>query len=189
MGSSEMERSSSERSDTDPEATEVDQATGESMTDRTTGSRWSNRWARGAIAGLVGGLAFGVVLQGVGAMPTIGALYGVQSTVAGWVVHMFHSLVFGLVFAAMFSRAPLAKYAGNFAYSTAVGATYGAVLWLVAAGVVMPLWLGFVGIQAPLPNLDPISLAGHLAYGVVLGVLFPAIAEMGQPARAGRTTT
>jgi len=57
-----------------------------------------------------------------------------------------------------------------------LGAAYGVVLWLVAAPVLMPLWLGALGLDAQsVPNLDAASLAGHLVYGVVLGAAFAAV--------------
>lgn len=54
-----------------------------------------------------------------------------------------------------------------------LGVLYGTALWLVAAAVVMPLWLGAVGFAGapPLPNLNPTSLVVHLAFGAVLGVV------------------
>lgn len=52
------------------------------------------------------------------------------------------------------------------------GAGYGALLWFVAAGVVMPLWLRAVGIPAPVPNLGLPSLLNHLFWGVVFGGVY-----------------
>jgi len=131
-------------------------------------------WSSAAVAGLAGGLAFGVLLQSMGMMPTIAALYGAESAAIGWVAHLFHSVVFGLVFAAAAVRTDYRDAdTGTFAV---LGAAYGVVLWLVAAAVLMPLWLGALGLDAPsVPNLDVASLAGHLVYGVVLGAAFAAI--------------
>jgi len=41
----------------------------------------------------------------------------------------------------------------------------------LAAGVVMSLWLNDVGVSTPVPNLNAASLAGHLLWGGLVGVL------------------
>ncbi len=51
-----------------------------------------------------------------------------------------------------------------------MGAAWGAVLWLVASGLVMPIWLNIVGIATPVPNLSPNSLLAHLLWGTVLAI-------------------
>jgi len=131
-------------------------------------------WSGAAVAGLAGGLAFGVLLQAMGTMPTIAALYGSESVAVGWIAHLFHSVVFGLVFAAAVVRTEYRD--ADLGTLAAIGAGYGVVLWLVAAAVAMPLWLGALGLDAPsVPNLDAASVAGHLVYGVVLGAAFAAV--------------
>lgn len=133
-------------------------------------------WKGGALAGLIGGAVMGAMLTMQ--MPpvievAIPSMYGLSGLAAGWVAHLFHSVVFGLVFAAAATRTRYRDAdTGTFAV---LGAAYGVVLWLVAAAVVMPLWLGALGLDAPsVPNLDAASLAGHLVYGVVLGAALAA---------------
>ncbi|WP_132059296.1 hypothetical protein [Halorussus amylolyticus] len=147
------------------------QTTTETTVGRTT---VRNTWSSAAIAGLAGGLAFGILLQAMGMMPTIAALYGGESAAIGWLAHLFHSVVFGLVFAALVVRT---DYRDTDARTLSLlGAGYGVVLWVVAAAIAMPLWLGALGLDAPaIPNLDVASLAGHLVYGVVLGAVFAAV--------------
>jgi hypothetical protein len=43
---------------------------------------------------------------------------------------------------------------------------------VVAAGVVMPLWLNTVGVAAPVPRIFPAGVAGHLVWAVVLGSVY-----------------
>ena len=127
-------------------------------------------WSSALLGGLAGGLGFGLLLQMMGAMPVIASLYGMESVTAGWVAHLFHSVVFALVFAAALTRT---KYRNaGVGLITALGAGYGAVLWVVAAAIVMPLWLTALGTDAPFPNFDLTSLVGHLVYGVLLGAVF-----------------
>lgn len=128
-------------------------------------------WSNAMLGGLAGGLAFGILLQMMNMMPVIAALYGMESVAVGWIAHLFHSLAFALVFAAGVARTEYRN--AGIGQITALGAGYGVVLWLVAAAIVMPLWLGALGMDAPaIPNLDAASLLGHLIYGVVLGAVF-----------------
>lgn len=120
-----------------------------------------------ALAAVVAGVVMGVPLQLLGdGVPVVGALYGVANPLIGWITHTFHSIVFGLVFAALVHRVSdrTRYYAIAFAWAAA--------LWLVAAGVVMPLWLSLVGIDAPLPSISPASLAAHLVWGGSLAACY-----------------
>jgi signal transduction histidine kinase len=119
-------------------------------------------------AALVAGAAMGFVLEATtGNIAVIGALYGVQSSVVGWATHQFHSVVFGVGFAAVVRW----RGDGRRACRRAVplGVAYAAAVWLVAAGFVMPLWLRTVGMPAPVPFLTAPSLFGHVVWGAVLG--------------------
>lgn len=135
-------------------------------------------WVSGVAAGLGGGAVMGVLLSLLmrpvieGAIP---ALVGLSGGLAGWVVHMSISAVFGVGFAALATRTPLAEYTDEPLPLVGLGLAYGAVLWIVAAGVLMPIWLSAVGVpMAPaVPNLNPTSLLTHLAFGAVLGLVYP----------------
>ncbi|MEF8856158.1 MAG: HAMP domain-containing sensor histidine kinase [Haloplanus sp.] len=124
----------------------------------------------GVIAGLIAGGAMGLVTQFVAnRMAIIGALYGVDNAAVGWVIHQYHSVFFALVFVA--ATASWVRDTDSRRLVT-LGAGYGAVLWLVAAGLVMPLWLRAVGIPAPVPNLGLPSLLNHLLWGSVFGGVY-----------------
>ena len=142
--------------------TETETVVGRGTVERT--------WSSAILAGLAGGLVFGLLLQIAGAMPTIASLYGSESVTVGWVAHLFHSVVFALVFAAAVTRTEYRD--AGVGRMSALGAGYGALLWVVAAAIVVPIWLGALGIGAPFPNFDLTSLVGHLVYGVALGAVF-----------------
>ena len=135
------------------------------------------KWSSAVVASLVAGAAMGIPMQFVmGIMPTVGALYGWEGVAAGWVAHLFHSVVFGVVFAGVASVGPLKNIAARFPTSVGVGAQYGVVLWVFGGVVAMPLWLSAAGLPNPgVPNLNLMSLVGHVVYGALLGGLFPVV--------------
>jgi signal transduction histidine kinase/uncharacterized membrane protein YagU involved in acid resistance len=120
---------------------------------------------------LVAAVVMGVPMQFLsGSVPVIGALYGVQSALVGWLTHGFHSVVFGLVYAALVRIVPDHRSDRIRYYGVALG--WALALWLVAAGLVMPLWLSLVGIEARLPNLTAVTLLAHLLWGASLAALY-----------------
>jgi signal transduction histidine kinase len=131
---------------------------------------------RVAVASLVAGVGMGATLVAAfGDLAVIGALYGVGWSVVGWVTHLFHSLVFGTVFAAALSHPRLSALGGRPLRAAAAGVAFGTLLWATAAGVVMPLWLRAVGVQATLPSLSVPSLVGHLVWGALLGATYALV--------------
>lgn len=156
-------------------ASETDSSTVRSTDTGTAAGSWRG----GVVAGIVAGAVMGVLVSAMNP-PTlrvaIPALYGLAGNgVAGWTAHLSHGAVFGVVFAAALEVTPLSRYADRTGPAAALGVGYGVVLWVVAAGLVMPAWLAVVGapVQLPLPNLAPPSLLWHAAYGVALGALYP----------------
>lgn len=147
--------------------------------------RWTalKPWHGGVLAGLLAGLVFGVLLsiQMTGVIETaIPALYGVgTSGLIGWTIHMSHSAVLGVVFAAILDGAGLHDRLDDNLKTGLAGIAYGLALWVGLAVLVMPVWLQAVGFgNAPaVPNISMQSLVGHLVYGVVLGVGFSVLVE------------
>ena len=106
-----------------------------------------------------------------GSTPVIGALYGAADPFVGFITHEFHSVVFGLVYAGMLSAGPRRLTTG-LKRRVGVAVAFGTVLWLFAAGIVMPIWLGLVGIPASVPNLSSSALVGHLVWALALAVTY-----------------
>ena len=148
--------------------TETTAATGTALSD----------WQAGVVGGLVGGAAMGVMISMM--MPpviemAIPALYGLQGGLAGWIVHMAHSAILGVVFVAIAANTGLASGVGR---SAVAGLVYGIVLWAVLAALVMPIWLGALGFAGapPFPNFAlPGSLPAHAVYGLLLGAVVPFV--------------
>ena len=153
----------------------------ETQTSNATGTKLetgTGSWISGMVGGLVGGAVMGAMISIMmapvieGAIP---ALYGLQGGVAGWVVHMSHSAVLGVVFAAIMGTG-LGRFSDSVGATVAIGAVYGVVLWAVLAALVMPIWLAAVNFAGapPFPNFAlPGSLPAHVVYGVVLGAVYP----------------
>lgn len=138
-------------------------------------------WAAGLVGGVVGTVAFGIMLTVMMtdvievAIPSMYGLAPPRSGVAGWLVHLGHGAILGVVFAGLVSVVGLqGQSAGR---QIAAGVLYGALLWVVLAAIVMPIWLSTVGSPAspPLPNFEVQSLVGHLVYGVFLGAVYTAM--------------
>lgn len=134
----------------------------------------SRTWSGAVGGGLVAGVAMGLIMHFVmGAMPLIGALYGQPTVVAGWIAHLFHSVIFALLFAAVIARTSFREY-GIYGM-IGLGAIYGIILEIVAAGVVLPIWANAVGAGGgglPVPFIILPGFVTHLVYGVVLGAIF-----------------
>src|SRR6056297_440375 len=164
------------------------------MTARTTEStvarpRWLRTWGGGVVAGLVAGVGMGLVIQfGAGTMALVGALYGFPTVFAGWVAHLFHSVVFALVFVAVVSQPLLSDYTTTATELVGLGLGYGAALGVFTGGFLLPAGLNAVGArELPVPLLPIPGLVGeftfpvvlgvaHLVYGVLLGAVYATIA-------------
>jgi signal transduction histidine kinase len=122
-------------------------------------------------AALIAGVAYGIASELLGgSIAGIGVFYGTASPVVGWLTHEFHSVVFGFVFAGLISLAP-PRYRNDVPAQVLIGVAWGIALWIVAAGIIAPLWLRVLAIPAPIPNLSFQLLVTHLVWGVSLGAL------------------
>lgn len=143
-------------------------------------------WFGGALAGLLATVAMGVAITvtDLGVLrSSIAGLYGFEgSLLVGWVAHLAHGTVFGVVFAAVLSDPGFHRIERWVWKTTVAGAVYAVVLAVVGAGFVMPVWLGLVGAAgAEVPMVTAPSVAWHLVYGVVLGVVYPYAADVDDP--------
>ena len=125
------------------------------------------------VAALAAGVAMGIVFQTfANTIPVIGSLYGVPSATVGWISHLFHSVVFGILFVAALRRPTLRDWLDSVPATVGAAVAFGLALSVVAAGFVMPLWLNAVGVAAPLPRVFPAGVLGHLVWGGVLGGVY-----------------
>ena len=130
-------------------------------------------WQAGVVGGILGSVAFGVLL--VAMEPAmlemmIPSMYGLEGGIAGWIVHVSHGAVLGVVFAAVLAGVGRSDLGVGAAAGAGLG--YGLVVWAALAVVVMPVWLGM---PEMVPNLDGGSLVGHAVYGLILGLAYAAL--------------
>lgn len=142
-------------------------------------------WTAVVAAGLLAGALMGSIMYEItGTIRAVGALYGMPATRYGWVFHLWHATVFGAMYGGFFLYRGLEPFHDRVLASTTIGIGWATILWLVAAGVVMPVWLDAVGAASPsVPAVDPWSGIGHVLYGAVLGGGSAALHRFGEPRR------
>ena len=119
------------------------------------------------ISGIIAGLAMGIYFSSMTEqLPVIGSLYGVGDPVIGWTTHLFHSVVFALILIAMCDWLITDKR--HWGWLILITAGWAGILWLVAAGILMPVWLGLLGFPAELPALTMSGLISHALWGLVM---------------------
>jgi uncharacterized membrane protein YagU involved in acid resistance len=125
------------------------------------------RVVAGIVGGLVGGLVFGILMQVWDMLPMVAMLVDSKSVAVGWLIHLFNSALFGAVFAVLFGR-----WAATVVPAILLGLGYGVLWWVLGALLIMPAWLGMNGMIFELNTNAWRSLVGHLAYGLLLGLVY-----------------
>jgi uncharacterized membrane protein YagU involved in acid resistance len=122
---------------------------------------------KGVLAGLAGGLIFGALMAMQGMLPMVGMLVGRDSTVIGFMVHMVISSLAGVIFGVLAVR-----LTSSWGLALVSGLVYGVIWWVVGALILMPLMLGMPEMVLQIGRMQWMSLIGHLAFGLVLAVVF-----------------
>jgi len=149
-----------------------------SLTDTTTISR--SAITRSTVAGVVAGLCMGGFLQlTAGALPIVGALYSVSHAGVGWITHLFHSVIFALLFTTGLQYSNWEPPLSAQIRVSVLGLGWGVLLWLVAAGFIMPAWLLLLNQPTTLPNLTLSGFAAHVIWGLTLGWSCAFLADRG----------
>jgi uncharacterized membrane protein YagU involved in acid resistance len=131
----------------------------------------------GAVAGVLAGLPLGVIMQvrdadpkmmpGIQMIDQVGDLISDPSAGLGWLIHLFNSALFGVVFVLLFSR-----WLARRGPAMLLGLLYGVAWWVVGALWIMPAWLGMDEMVFEVGANQWWSLAGHLVYGLLLVALY-----------------
>lgn len=133
------------------------------------------------VAAILGSVAFGIVMSltlGDVMFTAIPAMYGlagvdeVLGVFVAWGIHLSHGVALGLAYGAAVTVKP--RYGRDLRAGLLAGSVYGVILWLVLASVVMPLWVGLASsMSPPVPSWEPMSLLGHVFYGLYVGGFVP----------------
>lgn len=140
-------------------------------------------WQAGIAGGLLGAVLFGLLamVQEAGMLESmIPDLIdqGPDALAIGWVLHLVIGAVFGVVFVLAVETTPLDATFDDNLKNALAGLAYGVVLAVVAAMIVMPLWLGAVaGHDTDILQYNSTSFVGHLLYGVVVGLTYSVLAD------------
>jgi uncharacterized membrane protein YagU involved in acid resistance len=115
-------------------------------------------------------VAFGLLMQVTDIMLMVAALADSGSRVVGWGVHLTISLLFAVVYAVLLDR-----WIHTMWPAAVVGALYGWIWWLAGGLIIMPASIGRDDLIFRFTATAWQSLAGHLLYGVLLGVVYAAV--------------
>ena len=128
----------------------------------------AQRIVGGVIGGVAGGLVFGAMMAMMGMLPMVASVVGSKSVLVGFIYHMFNSVVIGALFGLIFGA--LSRTYGQGAL---FGLIYGVIWWVLGPMILMPLMLG-MGLQFGAAFTPPMlmSLVGHLAYGLITGLVY-----------------
>ncbi len=152
---------------------------------------------RALLAGLIGWMAFTLVLfmaplMGLPPMNVpqmLGGLFGMNSLLVGWILHLMIGLALGAIyvygFADWLPGAPWAR-----------GLLFGVVPWLVMMVILAPMLPALAPAMAKMPpgfffaNMGPLAVMGsliaHLLYGLVTGAVYGNPQPLAVP-RAAKT--
>src|SRR5215203_4062786 len=114
-------------------------------TEPRAGFSLGQRIVGGVVGGVAGGLVFGAMMAAMGMLPMVASVVGSNSALIGFLYHMFNSVVIGAIFGLLFGAQDRTYRLG-----AALGLLYGAIWWV----------------------LGPMSLVGHLLYGLVTGLVY-----------------
>ena len=143
-------------------------------TDLTRGS-----WEGGVLAGIAGGVPFCVALSlwfPRFLRESLPAMVALDGGIVGWVLQMSLAAAFGVPFALAIGAL---GWDDAVLPSVALGGVYGVVLWFGAFGLLFPVWMMLIGVPAVTQvAFNVVALAGYVAYGVVLGAVYPFVSGL-----------
>jgi uncharacterized membrane protein YagU involved in acid resistance len=104
----------------------------------------------------------------MGMLPMVAMVVGSKSVLVGFVYHMFNSVIIGALFGLIFGT-----LSHTYVQGAVWGLVYGVIWWVLGPMILMPLLLG-MGLQFAAAFTPPmlISLLGHLAYGLITGLVY-----------------
>jgi hypothetical protein len=122
----------------------------------------------GAVSSVAGGLLFSGVMLMTGVLPIVARLVRADGVVIGFVVHMFISAIFGMLYGVLFQHE-----APNRGSALLWGMVYGLAVWFIGPFTLLPVLLGFPFDWSAMTAADLLpSLIGHLLWGAGTALAF-----------------
>ncbi|GAB7021208.1 hypothetical protein [Halostagnicola bangensis] len=144
----------------------------------------------GVLGGVIGTGVFGLLVWFVNPeiiQATIPGLYGFEpGSETGWVIHLVHGAILGLVFAFIVTRdlvlgtllasvetEALSELSDTIRFVGA-GFAYGILVWTILPVFAAPAQIGLISQSAieEFPALAAEAMIGHVLFGMVLGAVF-----------------
>ncbi|PSP79717.1 histidine kinase [Halobacteriales archaeon QS_1_68_20] len=157
-------------------------------TGSTTGTGKLAPWQAAVVGSVVGTVAFGAMMMTIIPDPVLDVaipnLVGVEARpndtalAVGWVVHLAIGVGMGLAYAGAMQVDAIGGFVTGNGRAVVAGLGYGVVTWIAGGVVLMPVLLSTMGFPAApdLPNIKPLGFVGHLVFGVLLAVVYQALA-------------
>jgi uncharacterized membrane protein YagU involved in acid resistance len=119
------------------------------------------------VGGILAGFIFGVLMQMMGMLPMIASMFGSESLLVGWVVHMIISVIFAVGYGILVLKT--SKY-------YLMGLLYGILIWIIGPLVIMPMMMGMGTnlTQAFSPDML-MSLMTHIGFALILSFVYKKI--------------
>ncbi|MCU4741763.1 hypothetical protein OB955_17680 [Halobacteria archaeon AArc-m2/3/4] len=149
----------------------------------------------GIVGGAIGAAVFGAVIwffQPEAIEAAIPSAYGIDPAgVTGWLIHIGHGAVLGLIFGFVVTRRPILSAIRMNPETETISSTsivlrvvgagfaYGIAVWAILPVIVLPVWtdtLGPGGGDFPIVAVE--SLLGHVLFGLILGLVFAVIVDL-----------
>ncbi len=141
------------------------------------GSRGVRALGYGVVAGLAGGAVFTAVMVVVGVLPTVALMVGSHNPIVGLVVHLVISQIIGVTYAVLFRRQSYDLISGM-----GWGMCYGFFWWVLGNLTLLPVLTDRPVDWSPAALVAGFpSLAGHLAYGAALGIVYHLLEARANP--------
>ncbi len=121
---------------------------------------------RGLLTGLAGGLVSGAILQEQGILTPLPLMLGKSPGITGgWLIHLFLSTIFGILFGIVADRLDLGRTGLALA-----GLITGAVAWAVGPLLLVPVLIGLPPQFGLAGRWSSVGLS-YLIFGLVMGLL------------------
>jgi uncharacterized membrane protein YagU involved in acid resistance len=121
-----------------------------------------NKIRASIIGGIIGGIVLGIMMQMTGKIPVIAGMFGSDSLLVGWVIHMVISIIFAIGYGLLVFN--------NNKYIL-VGILHGVLIWIIGPLLIMPLMMGMGVMFASMFTAAMLmSLMTHIMFSLIVAI-------------------